>query len=102
MGGAGAVVAEGQEARPPADVGPATTDRRYTVRVRTGVPWRDMRAEYGPWGRVYDLLRRWHGTATDGEGEPSDERHRAVATRYENLAVRYEATVLVAAISEWL
>jgi hypothetical protein len=29
-------------------------------------------------------------------------RHRAVATRYDKLAVRYEATVLVAAINEWL
>nr|WP_228120198.1 hypothetical protein [Streptomyces fagopyri] len=28
--------------------------------------------------------------------------HRAVATRFERLAVRYEATVLVAAINEWL
>lgn len=28
--------------------------------------------------------------------------HRAVATRYEKLAVLYEATVLVAAINEWL
>lgn len=30
------------------------------------------------------------------------KRHRAVATRYDKLAVRYEATVLVAAIDEWL
>ncbi|MFF3941044.1 transposase [Streptomyces phaeofaciens] len=30
------------------------------------------------------------------------ERHRAVATRYDELAVRHEATVLVAAINEWL
>lgn len=30
------------------------------------------------------------------------KRHRAVATRYEKLAVRYEATVLVAALNEWL
>jgi hypothetical protein len=30
------------------------------------------------------------------------KRHRAVATRYEKLAVCYEATVLVAAINEWL
>lgn len=30
------------------------------------------------------------------------ERHRAVATRYDKQAVRYEATVLVAAINEWL
>ncbi|MDG9710488.1 hypothetical protein [Streptomyces sp. DH10] len=30
------------------------------------------------------------------------KRRRAVATRYDKPAVRFEATVLVAAISEWL
>ncbi|MFJ8098249.1 hypothetical protein [Streptomyces griseofuscus] len=30
------------------------------------------------------------------------ERHQAVATRYDKLAVRYEATVLVAVLNEWL
>lgn len=30
------------------------------------------------------------------------KRYRAVATRYDKLAVRYEATVVVAAINEWL
>ncbi|MGW1630154.1 transposase [Streptomyces anthocyanicus] len=25
-------------------------------RVRTGVPWRDIPVEYGPWGRIYDLF----------------------------------------------
>ncbi|MFB6775300.1 hypothetical protein [Streptomyces sp. NPDC056337] len=30
------------------------------------------------------------------------KRHRAVATQYDKLAVRYETTVLVAAINEWL
>jgi transposase len=30
------------------------------------------------------------------------KRHRAVATRYDKLAVRYEATLLIAAINEWL
>jgi hypothetical protein len=31
------------------------------------------------------------------------KRHRAAATRYEGkLAVRYEATVTIAAINEWL
>lgn len=30
------------------------------------------------------------------------KRHRAVATRYDKLAVRYEATVMVAVINEWL
>ncbi|AJC61749.1 transposase [Streptomyces sp. 769] len=29
------------------------------------------------------------------------KRHRAVATRYDKLAVRYEAAVLVAAVNEW-
>jgi transposase len=30
------------------------------------------------------------------------KRHRAVATRYDKLAVRYQATVTIAAITEWL
>ncbi len=30
------------------------------------------------------------------------KRHRAVATRYDKLAVRYEATILIAAINGWL
>jgi transposase len=30
------------------------------------------------------------------------KRNRAVATRYDKLAVRYEATVHIAAINEWL
>ncbi|MFF1604353.1 transposase [Streptomyces mirabilis] len=28
-------------------------------RVRTGIPWRDMPEQYGPWGGAYDLFRRW-------------------------------------------
>lgn len=30
------------------------------------------------------------------------KRHRGVAIRYDKLAVRYEATVHIAAINEWL
>jgi hypothetical protein len=30
------------------------------------------------------------------------KRNRAVATRYDKLAVRYEATVCIATINEWL
>jgi transposase len=30
------------------------------------------------------------------------KRHRAVATRYDKLAVRYQATVMIAVIGEWL
>lgn len=33
-------------------------------RVRTGVPWRDVPVAYGPWGRVYDLFRRWQRDGT--------------------------------------
>lgn len=33
-------------------------------RVRTGVPWRDVPVEYGPWGRVYDLFRQWQRDGT--------------------------------------
>ncbi|MEV7405850.1 IS5 family transposase [Streptomyces sp. NPDC091267] len=33
-------------------------------RVRTGIPWRDVPDEYGPWGRVYDLFRRWQRSGT--------------------------------------
>ncbi|MFJ6407075.1 transposase [Streptomyces hydrogenans] len=33
-------------------------------RVRTRVPWRDVPVEYGPWGRVHDLFRRWQRNGT--------------------------------------
>ncbi|MEU1199729.1 transposase [Streptomyces sp. NPDC005813] len=64
MGGTGAVVAEGDEGgRPP------VWPRRQSIdgirfRVRTGVPWRDMPVDYGLWGRVYDLFRRWQRNGT--------------------------------------
>ncbi|MGW2354900.1 IS5 family transposase [Actinacidiphila glaucinigra] len=33
-------------------------------RVRTGIPWRDVPEQYGPWGRAYDLFRRWQRDGT--------------------------------------
>ncbi|MEU6555276.1 IS5 family transposase [Streptomyces sp. NPDC046915] len=33
-------------------------------RVRTGTPWRDVPERYGPWGRAYDLFRRWQRNGT--------------------------------------
>ncbi|MFE4958755.1 IS5 family transposase [Streptomyces sp. NPDC056653] len=33
-------------------------------RPRTGTPWRDVPERYGPWGRVYDLFRRWQRDGT--------------------------------------
>ncbi|MFK4122447.1 IS5 family transposase [Streptomyces longwoodensis] len=48
---------------------PAVWPRRQLIdgirfRVRTGVPWRDVPAEYRPWGRIYDLFRRWQRDGT--------------------------------------
>ncbi|MFJ4806266.1 transposase [Streptomyces murinus] len=42
---------------------PPTWSRRQLIdgvrfRVRTGIPWRDLPAEYGPWSWAYDLFRR--------------------------------------------
>lgn len=37
-----------------------------------------------------------------GRGRAVAQQNRAVATRYDKLAVNYGATVLVAAINEWL
>jgi hypothetical protein len=36
------------------------------------------------------------------DGSLEAQTHRAVATRYDKLAVRYEATIHIAAINEWL
>ena len=33
-------------------------------RVRTGAPWRDVPARYGPWQTVYGLFRRWQREGT--------------------------------------
>jgi transposase len=33
-------------------------------RTRTGAPWRDVPAAYGPWQTVYGLFRRWQRDGT--------------------------------------
>jgi len=32
--------------------------------LRTGSPWRDLPAEFGPWATVWDLFDRWNGDGT--------------------------------------
>lgn len=49
--------------RPPTWAGRQLADG-IRFRVRTGIPWRDLPAEYGPWGRVDDLFRRWRRDGT--------------------------------------
>lgn len=61
VGGVGAVAPQASEGGKA--VHPALIDG-IRFRVRTGVPWRDVPAEYGPWGRVYDLFRRWQRDGT--------------------------------------
>lgn len=48
---------------------PPTRSRRELIdgvrwRVRTGVPWRDIPARYGPWPTIYGLFRRWQRDGT--------------------------------------
>ncbi|WP_234382828.1 transposase [Streptomyces sp. XY332] len=78
VGDAGAVVAAGDEGgRPPVwSRRPLIDGIRF--RVRTGVPWRDVAVEYGPWVRGCDLFRRWQRNGT----------WQRVLTRLQSLAVR--------------
>ncbi|WP_240805123.1 transposase [Streptomyces sp. A1547] len=64
VGDAGAVVVAGDEGgRPPVwSRRPLIDGIRF--RVRTGVPWRDVPVEYGPWVRGCDLFRRWQRNGT--------------------------------------
>ena len=64
VGGAGAATARGQEARAPAEVAKGQLINGIRWRVRTGAPWRDVPAGYGPWQTVYGLFRRWQRDGT--------------------------------------
>lgn len=75
MGDAGAVVEGAKTGLPP------VWSRRWLIdgirfRIRTGVPWRGVPVEYGPWYRIYDLFRRWQRDGT----------WRRILTRLQSLA----------------
>ena len=97
--------------------------------LRSGIPWRDLDRDYGPWGSVYTRFRRWSLsgvwqqmlTALRACSKPRyfdrhiyQERHlvecffnrikqfRRVAMRYEKTARHYLAMVLIACILVWM
>jgi len=85
-------------------------------RTRVGAPWQDVPACYGPWWRAYSLPRTWQTAgAWEHRGRPPAfdpaaytdrnavergfgqlKQNRALATRYDKLAVRYQATTHIA------
>ncbi|MEU9780785.1 transposase [Streptomyces phaeochromogenes] len=71
VGGTGAVVAEGTKAG-----WPPVWPRRQLIgdirfRARTGVPWRDVPAEYGPWGGSTTCSADGSGTAPGTRFSPA-------------------------------
>ncbi len=80
--------------------GPGPYPMHGSGEVRPVRPPQEVRFPRWPTAEVrQDRLQR---AARGGMRNQPPQRHRAVATRYDKLAVRYEATVLAAAINEWL
>src|SRR6187549_2804076 len=66
---------------------------------RTGVPWRDLPAEFGPWKTVFNRFDRWSkkGTWT----RLFLKQARRFATRYEKTLRNYVAVVAIGCALLW-
>ncbi|WP_351235593.1 IS5 family transposase [Streptomyces sp. NPDC002133] len=87
--------AEQEPLLPVAPVGRPSLCRRKLIdgirwRVRTGAPWLDLPAEYGPWHTVYGLFRRWQ---RDGVWSVMLTRLQARADGLITWEVNFDSTV---------
>jgi transposase len=64
VGAAGALAASDDAAAGWPLAGPPPGPQRHPVRVRSGVPWRDLPERYGPWETVYKRFARWQADGT--------------------------------------
>ena len=100
---------------------PAYDDRKFVEAVlwwrRTGVPWRDLPSDFGPWKTVFNRFDRWAKTrkwerlllALQTEARSEIEctfnllkQARRFATRYEKTLRNYAAVVALGCALLWL
>jgi transposase len=100
---------------------PGYDDRKFIEAVlwwrRTGVPWRDLPSDFGPWKPVFNRFDRWAKTGNrklpydrDLYKARSDiectfgllKQARRFATRYEKTLRNYTAVVAIGCALLWL
>ena len=74
---------------------PQQSDRRFIEAVlyvaRTGIPWRDLPADFGRWDAVYNRFRRWEAKGVwrkVWEGWQADDCKRAKHIFMDSTSVR--------------
>jgi transposase len=82
---------------------PAYNDRRFVEAVlwwrRTGVPWRDLPSDFGPWKTVFNRFDRWAKIECTFS---LLKQARRFATRYEKTLRNYAAVVALGCALLWL